>query len=52
MTKVLIFIFATLFGLCGWWLGAYLGLMGAWVISGLGSILGVYWGWRIGRDYF
>ncbi len=51
MTRMLIFIFATLFGLLGWWLGSYLGVMGAWIVSGLGSILGVYWGWRIVRDY-
>jgi len=49
---MLIFIFATLCGLCGWWIGSYLGVMSAWVVSGLGSILGVYLGWRIGRDYF
>jgi hypothetical protein len=49
---MLIFVLATLLGIVGWWLGSYIGLMSAWVVSGLGSILGVYLGWRIGRDYF
>lgn len=52
MHKLMIFIFVMLFSSIGWWLGSYLGLMGAWIISGLGSLLGVYCGWRIARDYF
>ena len=35
----------------GWWLGDYVGLMTAYVLSGVGSLAGVYVGWRINRDY-
>lgn len=35
----------------GWTLGRHAGLIAAWLLSSLGSILGVYIGWRIGRTW-
>jgi hypothetical protein len=48
--KLLMFLLATLLGTLGWYLGEPLGgLPGALVVSTVGSILGVYLAWRIGR---
>jgi hypothetical protein len=52
MNKVCIFVGMTVLGWIGWWIGSKLGgLMTAFVLSGVGSLLGVYVGWRINRDY-
>ena len=52
MNKLCILIGTTVLGWVGWWLGEQLGgEMTAFVVSGIGSIAGVYLGWRIARDY-
>jgi hypothetical protein len=51
MNKICIFVGMTVLGWIGWWLGSKHGLMTAFVLSGVGSLLGVYVGWRINRDY-
>lgn len=51
MKKLCIFIGLTVFGWLGWWLGERLGFMTAYVVSCLGSMIGVYVGWRVYRDY-
>ena len=51
MRKLCIFIGVTVFSWVGWWLGAKFGVMTAFILSGAGSLLGVYVGWRIHRDY-
>jgi hypothetical protein len=51
MKKICIFVGIALFGWIGWWAGSSFGVMTAWVLSGIGSILGVYIGWRIHRDF-
>jgi hypothetical protein len=52
MNKFCIFVAVTVLGWVGWWIGSKLGgLMMACVVSGAGSLLGVYVGWRIYRDY-
>lgn len=51
MRKLCILVGATVLGWVGWWLGAFVGLMTAFILSGIGSMLGVYAGWRIHRDY-
>jgi hypothetical protein len=40
-------------GYAGWWLGDYFdfGLMATFLVSTLGSAVGVYVAWRIMRDY-
>ena len=52
MNKLCIFIGMTVFGWLGWWLGEWVGLVTAFFLSGLGSMVGVYIGWRVNRDYF
>ena len=50
--KLLIFVGMNVFGALGWWLGEQFGLGTAIVASGIGSILGVYVGWRVARNIF
>ena len=52
MNKLCIFIGMTVLGWVGWWLGAKMGFTTGFVLSGIGSVVGVYAGWRINRDYF
>ena len=52
MSKLCIFIGMTVAGWIGWWLGERFGMLTAFVLSGVGSMVGVYAGWRISRDYF
>ena len=51
MLKLCILVGTTLGGYAGWWLGDALGLglAGAFLLSGAGSLVGVYAGWRAGR---
>jgi hypothetical protein len=53
MHRMLIFIGMILGGYVGWWAGEYVGLgfMGAFLVSTLGSAVGVYLAWRIMRNY-
>lgn len=51
MSKLCIFVGMTVLGSVGWWLGAKIGIMTGFLLSGLGSMLGVYLGWRVWRDY-
>lgn len=41
MKKIVLFISISLFGYIGWWLGEYAGLMAAYLVSMVGSLLGV-----------
>ena len=54
MHRLLFFIGMTIGGYVGWWAGDYLdlGLMTTFLVSSLGSAVGVYVTWRIMRDYF
>ena len=54
MNRFLIFIGMLVGGYVGWWIGDYLdlGLMGAFLVSVLGSAVGVYLGWKVGLSYF
>ena len=54
MTKLFIWTGITVGGWIGWWLGAKLGfaLFGEFMISSLGSIAGVFIGWKIANEYF
>ena len=51
MNKLCILVGATVFGWVGWWLGSGFGFMTAYLFSSVGTILGVYLGWRVNRDY-
>jgi len=50
MCKLCIFIGMTVLGWAGWWLGDKVGFVTAFIVSGVGSLVGVYLGWRIYRD--
>ena len=52
MNKLCIFLGMTILSTIGWWLGERFGFMTAFILSGIGSMAGVYVGWRINRDYF
>jgi hypothetical protein len=51
MNRLCIFIGMIVFGRIGWWIGARFGFMTGLVVSSIGSMVGVYVGWRINRDY-
>jgi hypothetical protein len=51
MNKLCIFIGMTLSGWIGWRFGEQFGFLPAFLLSGVGSMAGVYVGWRINRDY-
>ena len=51
MKKIIIILSVTLFSWGGWWLGNHFGLTTAWLLSFAGSLVGVYAGCRINRDY-
>jgi hypothetical protein len=50
---MLTFIGMTVGGSVGWWAGEYVGfeLMGTFIISSLGSLVGIYVVWKVTGDY-
>lgn len=52
MTKLLAWIGATLGSALGWWLGARWGMMTAFLVSMVGTGVGLYAGRRIATEYF
>ncbi len=51
MRNLCIFVAVTLLSSIGWWLGSRFGVFIAFLLSSVGSLAGVYVGWRIYRDY-
>lgn len=51
MTKLLWLVGATMGGAAGWWLGAFVGIMTAVVLSAVGTGLGIYVARRVGSEY-
>lgn len=53
MMGLCILIATTILGSAGWWLGDHFGfgLMTTYLLSSVGSLAGVYAGWRVHRDY-
>lgn len=51
MRKLVWTVGATLGGGVGWWAGAHVGFMTAWMVSTLGTALGVYFARRLLDDY-
>jgi hypothetical protein len=51
MKKIVLFLSITLLSGIGWELGDHFGLMTAYFTSVVGSLVGVYVGCRINRDY-
>ncbi len=52
VTKLLIFIAATIGGAIGWWLGAFVGIMTAFMLSIAGTAAGVYLARKWASGYF
>ena len=53
VNRLCIFIGTMVGGYVGWYLGELggLGFGGAFVVSGIGSIVGVYGGWKLARKF-
>ena len=51
MKTVIILLCVSLFSWIGWWIGARFGLMAAYLLSFIGSLIGAYGGVRINREY-
>jgi len=49
MTKLCIGVGMFIGGLVGYIVPSSWGIMWAFIISGIGSIFGVYYGWKLGR---
>jgi hypothetical protein len=53
MNRLLMFLGTTVGGYVGWWAGDCLGfgLMGAFLVSSLGSMIGLFVAWKVLVDY-
>ena len=51
MKGIIILLAVTILGGVGWALGSHFGIGTAWLLSSIGSLIGVYVGWRINRAY-
>ena len=49
--RLLMFVGMTVGGAVGWWIGSYAGIWAALVVSGVGSLAGVYVVYRLTRKY-
>jgi hypothetical protein len=53
MTRTLMFMGTTIGGYVGWWAGETLGfdLMGTFLMSSLGTLIGIFAAWKVSVDY-
>ncbi len=51
MTRFLGLLAAAVASAIGWWLGAKIGFMTAFLLSTLGTGLGLYYGMRVAREW-
>lgn len=54
MNRLIMFVGMTIGSYAGWWVGESLlgfGLMGNFIISGVGSLVGVYAAWKVLTNY-
>lgn len=51
MSKLLVLVGSTLGSYAGWWLGAHVGFMTAFIVSMVGFAAGIYGGRRIAQNY-
>ena len=51
MRKLMIFIGTTVGGSIGWWLGDFVGMMTVFMLSTVGTGLGMYYAIRASRNY-
>ena len=51
MSKLFMVVGSTIGSYAGWWLGAHVGVMSAFVVSMVGTGLGIYGGRRVAQQY-
>jgi hypothetical protein len=51
METMIVLITSTILGGIGWWLGEFVGIFTAFMVSIIGTAVGVYWGRWIVRTY-
>ncbi len=51
MRKIVMMASVTIFGGLGWWLGEDIGMMTAFMISTVGSLVGVVAGWWFNKTW-
>jgi len=51
MNKLCIFVSSAALSYAGWFLGDPLGIWWAFLLSGIGALVGVYVGWKIARHF-
>lgn len=51
MTKLIVFITATVTGAIGWWLGEGAGIMTAFMVSTVFSGVGIYYGRKLAQRF-
>jgi hypothetical protein len=51
MTKLIVFITATIAGAIGWWLGEGAGIMTAFMVSTVFSGVGIYYGRKLAQRF-
>ncbi len=51
MKKIILFFSISIFSGIGWWLGAHIGMMTAYLVSLVGSIFGVVIGVKFNQNY-
>jgi hypothetical protein len=51
MSKLFMVIGSTLGSYAGWWLGAHAGVMSAFIVSMVGTGVGIYGGRRVAQQY-
>lgn len=52
MKKLLSLLFSTIGGSIGWWAGDYIGMVTAFILSMIGTGIGMYYGVRLAREYW
>ncbi len=51
MTKLFVFVFSTIGGYIGWWLGERMGIMTAFMLAMVGTGVGIWGGRRMAQNY-
>jgi hypothetical protein len=51
MSKLIMFLVSSVFGSVGWWLGGFINIDCAFLLSTIASIAGIFYGWKWGRAF-
>ena len=52
MTNLIILVVSSVAGSLGWWVGSFISIELAFLLSTAGSVAGIYYGWKWSRAYF